>query len=213
MLKDLTVNNFVNELASNSPAPGGGSVAALAACLATSLSSMVFNLTVGKKAYNEYDDKIKEQINNALKEAELNKNLFITLMDKDTEEFMALMSSFKLPKTTEDEKKLRSEKIQEGYKGALDIPYEVAKQAFKTYNNIYIACSYGNKNAISDAGVAALLLQAAIESAVLNVKINLTCIKDANFVEEVRLHCDNIVRKGKEKRDEILSIVDSKIGL
>jgi len=213
MLKDLTVKEFIDELSSNSPAPGGGSVAALTAGLATALSSMVFNLTVGKKAYKEYDDKTKELINSALKEAELNKNLFVKLMDKDAEEFMVLMSAFKLPKTTEDEKKLRAEKIEEGYKRALDIPYQVAKQSYKMYDSIYLACTYGNKNAVSDAGVAALLLQVAIESAVLNVKINLTCIKNDNFSEEVRLHCENLVRAGKEKRDEIISIIDSKIGI
>ena len=131
MLKDLTVNDFLDELSSNSPAPGGGSVAALAAGLATALSSMVFNLTVGKKAYKEYDDKTKELINNALKEAELKKNLFVNLMDKDAEEFMVLMSAFKLPKITENEKELRTEKIEEGYKRALDIPYEVAKHLTK----------------------------------------------------------------------------------
>ena len=213
MLKDLTVNNFVNELASNSPAPGGGSVAALIACLATSLSSMVFNLTLGKKTYNEYNDEIKKLINSSLTQSQLNKDLFVQLMDKDTEEFMVLMSAFKLPKTTDAEKELRGLKIQEGYKRALDIPYEVAKQAFKIYDIIYIACSYGNKNAISDAGVSALLTQAAIESAVLNVKINLTSIKDANLIEEVGLHCNNLVREGREKRDELISIINSKIGI
>ena len=213
MLKDLTINNFINELASNSPAPGGGSVAALTACLATALSSMVFNLTVGKKAYNEYNNEIKELINNTLNESELNKGLFVQLMDKDTEEFMVLMSAFKFPKTTDAEKEFRVLKIQEGYKRALDIPYKVAKQAFKIYDSIYIACSYGNKNAISDAGVAALLTQAAIEGAVLNVKINLTYIKDANFIEEVRLDCNNLVKEGRQKRDELIAIIDSKIGI
>jgi len=212
MLKDLMVKDFVNELASNSPAPGGGSVAALSAALSSALTSMVFNLTVGKKAYNEYDDEKKEMINSSLVAANETKDNFIRLMDKDTEEFMVLMEAFKLPKNTEEEKKVRNEKIEEGYKRALDIPYEVTKKAYKTYDDIMIACTYGNKNAISDAGVAALLLQAAIESAVLNVKINLSCISDDTFKEEVLNQCNEIVKNGVTKRDEILSIVNGKIG-
>jgi len=212
MLKDLMVKDFVNELASNSPAPGGGSVAALSAALSSALASMVFNLTIGKKAYNEYDDEKKEMINNSLKEANENKDNFVRLMDKDTEEFMVLMEAFKLPKNTEEEKQVRNEKIEEGYKRALDIPYEVTKKAYTLYNHILIACNYGNKNAISDAGVAALLLQASIESAVLNVKINLSCINDESFKEEVIKQCDEIVKNGTTKRDEILSIVNAKIG-
>jgi len=212
MLKDLMVKDFVNELASNSPAPGGGSVAALSAALSSALTSMVFNLTIGKKAYNEYDDEKKEMINSSLKEANENKDNFIRLMDKDTEEFMVLMEAFKLPKNTEEEKQVRNEKIEDGYKRALDIPYEVTKRAYMIYDHILIACNYGNKNAISDAGVAALLLQAAIESAVLNVKINLSCINDETFKEEVLKQCDEIVKNGNTKRDEILSIVNGKIG-
>jgi len=211
MLKDLMIKDFVSELASNSPAPGGGSVAALSAALSASLASMVFNLTVGKKVYNEYDDEKKEMINSSLKEVNENKDNFIKLMDRDTEEFMVLMGAFKLPKDTDEEKRLRNEKIEEGYKRALDIPYEVTKQAYKVYDHILIACNYGNKNAVSDAGVAALLLQAAIESAVLNVKINLSCISDGTFKEEVKNKCDEIVKNGVIRRDEILSIVNAKI--
>lgn len=213
MLNDLKVSEFIDELASNSPAPGGGSVSALVASLASALNAMVFNLTVGKKAYNEYSDDIKEVINKSLQGTEQEKDTFIKLMEKDTEEFMVLMAAFKLPKNTEEEKSVRNDKIQEGYKRAIEVPYEVAKNAFKIYDYLEVACDYGNKNAISDAGVSALLAQAAIEGAVLNVKINLSSINDEDFNVKLGSHCDELISLGVKKRDEILNKVNSIIGV
>jgi formiminotetrahydrofolate cyclodeaminase len=212
MFKDLTVKDFIAELASNSPAPGGGSTAAFAASLGSALSSMVFNLTVGKKAFNELSDEIKELIVKELKEAQESKEEFLSLMDKDTEAFMILMASFKLPKETEDEKSVRSSKIQEAYKGATEVPLEMAVKAYKIYDYIMTACTYGNKNAISDAGVAALMTQSSIEAAVLNVRINLSSIKDEDYKQRVKKQCEELVANGAKKKEEILSIVDLEIG-
>lgn len=211
MLDEKTVRGFVAELASNSPAPGGGSVAALAASISSALSSMVFNLTVGKKAYNAYDEGDKKRVDDSLKESEELKDAFLDLMNKDTEEFLKLMAAFKLPKATDEEKKHRSSKIQEGYKGALEVPFEVAKKAYDIYDHIFVACKLGNKNAVSDAGVAALMLQTAVESAILNVKINLTSIKDEEYSEKVKQQCEELIQNGRNKRDEILSIVNAAI--
>ena len=212
MFKNLMVKDFVSELASDSPAPGGGSTAALAASLGSALSSMVFNLTVGKKAYNEFSEEIKQLILTNLKECQLAKEDFLSLIDKDTEAFMILMASFKLPKETESEKSIRSEKIQEAYKGATEVPLEMANKAFKNYDYIITACKYGNKNAISDAGVAALMIQAAIEAAVLNVRINLSSIKDEDYKQRLKKQCEDLVLDGAKKKGEILSIVDIIIG-
>lgn len=211
MLDNKTVRGFIDELASNSPAPGGGSVAALAASIASALNSMVFNLTVGKKVYKEYSEEDKNSVDNSLRVSQLSKDEFLDLMNKDTEEFLKLMKAFKLPKSSDEEKKYRSQKIQEGYKAALEVPFELAKKAYNIYDYIFTACKLGNKNAISDAGVAALMLQAAIESAVLNVKINLSCIKDEKFSEEVTKQCEELIEKGRTKRDDILSIVNTAI--
>jgi formiminotetrahydrofolate cyclodeaminase len=211
MLDQKSVRNFINELGSNSPAPGGGSVAALGSSLATALGAMVFNLTVGKKLYNEYSPEDKIRVDNSLEQCLAQKDKFLDLMNQDTEVFLILMSAFKLPKESDAEKKIRSLKIQEGYIAALEIPLEVAVQSYEIYKYVMTAAKLGNKNAISDAGVAALMLQASIESAILNVKINLTSIKDETYKVEIKLRCQELVDQGRVKRDEILSIVNESI--
>lgn len=212
MLRELTIDSFTKELSSNSPAPGGGSVAALSASLAASLNSMVFNLTIGKKAYNEYDEDIKKAINKSLEASEALRENFLKTMEEDTEVFMKVMAAFKLPKDTEEEKATRKEKIEEAYKLALDVPFNLSKMSYELYEHIAIAVKYGNVNAISDAGVAALLLQTAIESAVLNVKINLSSIKDEEIKNNIKSQCENLVLQGQEKRNELLKLVEEKIG-
>lgn len=211
MLRKMQLVEFVEELASNSPAPGGGSAAALSASLSSALCSMVFNLTIGKKAYNNLEEDKKKLIDEGLKETASLKDEFLEVIDKDSDEFLELMKAFKLPKETEEEKTKRNEEINKGYERALKVPYELAQKAFKVYDFIYTASVYGNKNAISDAGVSALLLQTAIEGAVLNVKINLSSIDDQQGKGQIQRKCDELVENGRKKRDEILDIVNSKI--
>lgn len=211
MLREMDLIKFVEELASNSPAPGGGSAAALSASLSSALCSMVFNLSIGKKSYNNLEEDKKQLIQDGLIETAALKNEFLETIDKDADEFLELMKAFKLPKDTEEEKIKRNEEINKGYEKALKVPYELAQKAFNVYELIYNASAYGNKNAISDAGVSALLLQTAIEAAVLNVKINLSSIENEQGKEEIRLKCDNLVMDGRKKRDAILEIVNSKI--
>lgn len=212
MLKNLMLKDFVSELSSNAPVPGGGGAAALTASLGCALNSMVFNLTVGKKIYNEYADNKKELINDGLKQSDFNKDEFLRLMDRDAEEFLSLMAVFKFPKNTDEEKKIREGKLQDAYINALKVPLEIAEKAFKIYDYIFTACEYGNVNAISDAGVAALLIQCAIESAVLNVNINLAAIKDENYKSEIKSKCDSLIKQGTEKKNRIMELVNSKIG-
>jgi len=207
MLDKKTVGKFIDELGSDSPTPGGGSVAALVASLASALGSMVFNLTVNKKAYNEYSNEDKMVVDKSLVQCVKHQGKFLDLMNKDTESFLALMAAFKLSKVSSDEKRLRNEKIKEGYIGALDVPLSVAEEAYKVYEYVEIAAKLGNKNIISDAGVSALMLQASIESAILNVKINLSSIKDENYREKINLRCTELVKQGRARRDEILSVV------
>lgn len=211
MLQNMTVKAFVEELASNSPAPGGGSAAALSAALGSALGSMVFNLTVGKKAYNEYDEEKKGLILAALEVTNFNKDQFLNMMEEDAEEFLELMAAFKLPKATEAEKSYRDVKINEGYRKALEVPLKVAEKAFELYDYIGIAAKYGNKNAVSDAGVAALLIQTAIESAVLNVKINLSSIKDEEYKVQIYAQCKKYVEEGLIKKNCIMKTVEEKL--
>jgi formiminotetrahydrofolate cyclodeaminase len=211
MLDQKTVREFIKELGSNSPAPGGGSVAALGTSLASALCAMVFNLTIDKKVYNEYGEEDKMIVDKNLEQCLNHKEEFLDLMNRDAEAFLTLMSAFKLPKQSDDEKKVRSQKIQEGYKAALEIPLKVAEVSYKIYKHVKIAAELGNKNALSDAGVAALMLQASIESAVLNVKINLSSIKDETYKEEITSKCEKLIECGRKKRDEVLAIVNESI--
>ncbi|MDF2884024.1 MAG: Formiminotransferase-cyclodeaminase [Clostridiaceae bacterium] len=211
MLKNLMIKDFIEELSSSSPAPGGGSVAALSAALASSLGSMVFNLTVGKRNYDELGEADKHKIMNSLEKTEKGSEEFLRLMEEDTDSFLQLMSAFRLPKDTEENKKLRVEKIQQGYKAAIEVPLKVASSAFKIYDYILTACELGNSNAISDAGVAALLIETAIEGAVLNVKINLSSVKDEVYKAEIYEKINKLVSEGKQNRDNILNIVESKL--
>ena len=211
MLKDLKMTEFLEELSSNSPAPGGGSTAAFAAATAASLTCMVFNLTIGKKAYNEASEEIQSEIKLQLEKASKLNALFIELMDKDSEAFTDVITAFKMPKETEEEKEKREAAIQKGYVVALEVPLELATAAYGLYSSIEAAAAYGNKNAISDAGVAALMLQSAIEGAILNVKINLSSIKDESFKEKALQHCNKIIKDGIMRKEEIIRVVHSKI--
>lgn len=211
MLKNLMIKDFISELSSSASVPGGGGVAALSASLACALTSMVFNLTTNKKAFNEYDEERKKKITDALEAANTNMNDFLDLMDKDAEEFLTLMVAFKLPKSSEEEKKIREESINKGYLNALNVPLEMSEKAIKMYDYINIAALLGNKNAISDAGVAALMLQSSIESAILNVKINLYSLKDEQYKIQISRKCKDITELGLKKKKEIMEIVNSSI--
>ncbi|MFD3156180.1 cyclodeaminase/cyclohydrolase family protein [Haloimpatiens sp. FM7330] len=210
-MDQMKINEFVEELSSKSPAPGGGSVAALCASLSSALGSMVFNLTVGKKMFNEYDENTKQLVQVSLDKAIHDKDEFLRLMNEDTKCFLELMKAFKLPKENDEDKKIRSEKIQKGYKKALQVPLEVAEKGFNIYEYLMVACEYGNKNAISDAGVAALLVQTAIESAILNVKINLSTIKDKEYKKNISNKCKQLTNEGLEKKNKILKVVNNVI--
>lgn len=211
MLKNLMLKDFIDELGSSSPAPGGGSAAALGCALSSALASMVFNLTVGKKSFNEYDDDTKIKIEDMLKKTDKLKFDFLEDMEKDSDAFLSLMAAYKLPKSTEEEKKSRKEKIVQGSEAALNVPYKLAQNAFKVYDYIMVAAEFGNKNAVSDAGTAALMLQSSIESAILNVKINLHGMSDENRKNAIIEKCNYIKNEGLKKRDKILSMVDSRM--
>lgn len=211
MLDKMLVNEFIDDLASNSPAPGGGSVAALCGSLGAALTSMVFNLTIGKKAYLALGDEERASVDEGLVKANELKDEFLKLMNEDTEAFNKLMAAFKMPKETEEEKAIRSEAIQIAYKDATNVPLEVARRAYDIYEIIEIAIDHGNKNAISDAGVAALLAQATIEGAIMNVKINLGSIKDEEFTSGIREEIKVISEDGMRLQQEVLAVVNQHI--
>jgi len=211
MLKKLNLKDFIDELGSNSPAPGGGSAAALSASLAGALVEMVFNLTVGKKKYLEYETEVQDRIKEALTQVISLKDEFLELMERDTEAFLSLMEAFKMPGNTQEEIEKRKAGIEKGNKAAIEIPMEVAEKAYKLYDHIVLAARYGNRNAISDAGVSASLAETAVEGALLNVKINALSLKDKTAKDDLLKKCNLLLKQSRMKKDEIFEIVEQKM--
>lgn len=208
LFKDYKIENFLEELSSEAPSPGGGSTAALVFALSASLNSMVYSLTVGKKAYEALKDEEKEKMLILHKEA---KKLVVAaeeFMEKDRKDFLSLMESYKLPKSNEKEIEFRKEKIKEFTIKAMNTPMELAEECIKFYENIEFAIRYGNKNLVSDAGVAATLLHSAIESAIINVKVNLNFLRKEEFCAEIEEKANKIVSDSCLKKNNLMNKVD-----
>ena len=182
MLTDLTLTEFLEKIASHSPVPGGGSIAALSAAIAASLSEMVAHLTIGKKGYEALEEEMQEIAKDAFQYRER----LIRAIDKDSDAYNDVIAAFKLPKGTEQERNNREGAIQEALINATLVPLDVARDAFKIIELAGKVVKQGNKNAVTDAAVAVMMARTAALSALYNVKINLASIKDANFVEEIR---------------------------
>jgi formiminotetrahydrofolate cyclodeaminase len=202
-LVDMEVNEFLDELASDSPAPGGGSVAALAGALGAALSAMVCNLTVGKE---QYDD-VQETITVLLKKCEAIRKQLTQLIDRDTEAFNEVMNAFKLPKETEEQKEERKQIIQQAFKTASSIPLETARVCLKVLDIAQVVAEQGNQNSITDAAVSALMAHAGVQGASLNVKINLSSIKDESFVDAISQDLEDIATKAQKKTAQIVDTV------
>lgn len=206
-LASMKINSFLSELASSSPAPGGGSVAALSGALGASLSSMVCNLTVGKEKYADAQGEIKV----ILKKSENLRKELTKLIDEDTDAFNDVMKAFKMPKETEQQKKTRSKAIQEGYKSAAKVPLKTARTCEQILDLALAVAEKGNKNSITDAGVSALMAKAGVHSAILNVLINLGCIKDEVFVKKISSDLDTLEKNATEKTNKVIEIVNNSI--
>ena len=206
-LASSTITGFLSELASSSPAPGGGSVAALSGACGAGLISMVCNLTIGKKQYVD----VEEEITQVLKKSEATRKKLIDLIDEDTSAFNDVMRAFKLPKDTDNQKKQRSEAIQKGYKKAALVPLETAQTCEQLLDLANIVAQKGNQNSITDAGVAALMASSGIHSAVFNVKINLGSIKDKDFVHTIEQELSELISTAENKKNDIIKIVGEAI--
>lgn len=201
MMKNKTLEEFSKETASNEPVPGGGSIAAYSGALAAALSEMVANLTVGKKKYEDVEEEMKIIVG----KAEMIRTNMLDNIEKDCEAFDKVMAGFKLPKTSEEEKEYRKNKIQEGLIIAAEVPLEIAKEAFEIMPLAEIAVEKGNKNAVTDGLVSAMLARTAVLSALLNVKINLNSIKDEDYVDKTRKVVESLEKMAVEKEKEILN--------
>ncbi len=178
----MTLRGFTDELSMDSPAPGGGSVAALCGALSAGLSAMVANLTVGKKGY----EAVRGEMIAMAVEAQALKDFLLEAVDRDTKAFNKVMEAFRLPKTTPEQAEEKDRAIEEANKEATLVPLEVLEKAVDAVGLARIAAAKGNRNSLSDAGVAGLAAQAAGEGAYDNVLINLGGIKDTKFADQVK---------------------------
>ncbi len=211
LLVNKSIKEYADLLASKEPAPGGGSTAALVGVMGASLFLMVVNLSRGKKSYEALEEAMKASVE---KEFEIMLGLkddLTHLVDEDTIAFNRVMSAMKLPKETEEEKKVRNEKVQEASLYALQVPLKAAEKCFDILKNCKAIALYGNKNAASDSGVGAMLALSGLEGAALNVKINLPGIHNELIKADAQKKIEELIQKGKYLQKEILSIVNDRM--
>lgn len=208
-LKNLSVEEFAAVTASDAPAPGGGSVSALAGALGAALAEMVANLTVGKAKYAEVEDEMKEL---SAKGAEIRREL-IAGIQKDTESFTLYMNALGMPKDTDEQKAVRREAMQNGLKEAAKVPLEVAETAAKIFPIAEAVVKRGNTNAVTDGLVASMMARTAVIGALFNVKINLGSIKDETFVADMAAKVKSLEELAVTSEQAILKACDLSNGL
>jgi len=206
-LNDLTVSEFSDETASESPAPGGGSVSAYMGSLGAALATMVANLSSHKRGWDDHWKEFSDWADKGIAlQAELKQ-----LVDEDTEAFNRIIEAFKLPKTKPEEKQKRKQAIQDATKNAIMVPYRIMERAYEAFEVIEAMVEKGNPNSVTDAGVGALAVRSAIRGAFMNVRINSSDLDDQQFVENITQKGEEIVQKAQEREMEILKKVEQKM--
>ena len=208
-LVDLTCTGFCDETASESPAPGGGSVSAYMGALAASLGTMVANLTGGKAAYDDEWEKFSDV---AVKGQALKTEL-LHLVDEDTNAFNKIMNAFGLPKKTDEDKAARTAAIQEATKFATEVPFHTMQKSFEAFEVCRAMVEWGNPASVTDGGVGALAARSAVMGAHLNVKINASSLKDEAFKNDILAKAADLEARAIKEEAEIIKIVNEKIGL
>jgi len=207
MYIDQPMRHFMDKLASSSPEPGGGSVAALVGALSAALVSMVANLTLGKEKYKS----VEPQIEQVLRESEKSRSDMQDLIQKDTEVYGTLSAVYKMPKETDEEKSARTLKMQAALKEACRVPLEIGLKSLEVARLAERAAALGNTGVISDAGVAAILARACAQSAALNVKININSIKDESYNQTVWEQMQTVLDQSAVLEKEILKTTYAKM--
>ncbi len=202
-LKEMSVAEMAAMTASNSPAPGGGSIAAMTGAFGAALSAMVASLTIGKKAYADVKDEMQEVIDKA-------EELRLELLDaiqKDSESFDAFIAALGMPKDTDEEKAARTAAMQKSLKEAAEVPYQTAVTAAMVMPLAETVVQKGNAKAVTDGLVSAMMARTAVRSALLNVRINLESINDAEYVADMQKKCRDLEGSVVKAESYILSLV------
>ncbi len=200
MYSRKTIEQFLDELASKAPTPGGGGAAAFAGALSAALAAMVCNLTIGKKKFAGVEDEMRM----VLEKAEALRQRFTELIDEDDAAFTALMDAFKLPKETEVEQKIRSAAVQEATKKAALVPLEMMHLCCELLPLAHSGAAKGNPQVVSDAGVSAIMAGAAAQAAALNVHINLLGIKDRDWAEDKFARMNRMLQEVRESSEAVM---------
>ena len=206
-LLDRTVRQFLDELASAAPAPGGGSVAALSGAMAAGLLTMVCDLTIGKQAYGEFEDEARS----IRARAEILRVELQSLLQADVEAFTGLMAAYKLPRATDADAASRKAAIQRATRAATEVPLRTARAAAALLPLCLPLARQGSRNAVSDVGVAAQLIRATVPAALLNVDINLPVLEDAQFVRQMRSQVAALIDGLDQQVGEVLAVVQERI--
>ncbi|MDA0912503.1 MAG: glutamate formimidoyltransferase [Bacteroidetes bacterium] len=203
-LLDMKLSEFAEETASESPAPGGGSVAAYSATMGIALATMVANLSAHKRGW---DDRW-EEFSQFAERGMMLQNQLALLVDADTAAFNAIMEAYGLPKSNEEQKSKRSEAIQLATRNAIDVPMQVARLALESMKVASEMAKKGNPNSITDAGVGAMAIRTGVKGAVLNARVNLQDLKDAEYVQRIQAECIDLVEQVEALELEVLAQVD-----
>ncbi len=207
LLPEKSLKRFLDELASSAPVPGGGSVAALSGALAASLLAMVCHLTIGKKGY----ESVQAEMQTILERTESLDRTLREQMQIDIDAYARVLQAYALPKTTETERAARSETIQSALKHASEVPLRVAELCSDILDLAQPVAEKGNKNAASDAGVGAVMAEAGLRGAALNVSINLSGIKDVVFVSRHRTRIAELIASAVERKQHVLQTVEKRL--
>lgn len=207
MLADLTIKGFLAETAGSAPVPGGGSISALNGAIAAALTEMVAHLTIGKKKYAE----VEGQMKTIATEATLIRDRLTGYIDKDSEAYDQVFSAFKLPKETSEEQAIREDEIQRATKEAALVPMRVADEVGSVMESIIYVAHKGNQNAVTDACVAMMAARTCVLGALLNVRINLTSIKDEAFVAQMRKQADELEAHAIRVEKKLLDWMSTKL--
>lgn len=197
-----SIKDFVAVTASKEPTPGGGAIAALTAATGAALAEMVANLTFGKKGYEDVQDEMHELQH----KAEAIREKALLLAQADANVFNLFMDALGLPKNTDEEKAVRSAAIQQAYKDAANVPLEIGMISYEIFELAHVAATKGNQNLITDGIIAAINARAAVKAAFLNVRINISGIKDESYVAQLKEQMDRIESELDEKEAAILAL-------
>ncbi len=203
-----TIADYLSRCSADSPTPGGGSVSALAAALGITMGEMAANFTVKREKFKDVEPQVKE----VLAALERTQEKVVRSIDEDSVAYEKLSGAYKLPRGTDEEKAARKSRIQEALKGAMAVPVEVVRSCVAVLVELDRLVELANPNLISDVGVSAVLAEAALRGAKLNVEINLAYLEDPDLVATTRQEVEDNARQAKELADSVLARVEKRMG-